>query len=76
MSDWINWDADEPPPIGVTIKLRFVNGVITNPITIVDGRGLNWGVHGYYSWSPHHRNSMGWRISAYQIIERKEDESR
>jgi hypothetical protein len=66
-TDWISWEADKPPPPGTQLRLRFVNKVISNPITIQDGRGLNWGNH-TYSWAVGRRAQMGWRIEAYQII--------
>lgn len=67
-NEWINWEGDKPPPPGTRVRLRFTNNVISNPITIVDGRGLAWGNH-TYSWDTRRRKAMGWRIAAYQIID-------
>lgn len=69
---WLPWDGDIPvPPAGTVIRLMFVNKVVTNPITISDGRGLAWGKHQYYSWRPDAYKMNGFRISAYQILEGK-----
>jgi hypothetical protein len=70
MSEWIRWEPDKQPKPGTRIRLKFVNEVISNPITIVDGRGLAWNHHGY-SWAKSDRlkrmNSL--HISHYQIVE-------
>ena len=66
---WIQWVSGQPPPPkGTVLRLKFVNGVISNPITIQDGRGLAWGEHRYFSWNPKQFIMNGWRIAAYQIL--------
>ena len=66
---WFNWEPNKPPPPGTKIRLQFVSGVISNPITIVDGRGLQWDAHGY-SWAKTDRlkrmNDL--HIAYYQIL--------
>lgn len=71
--EWIvHLAGPRPVPIGAVLRLMFVNGVVTNPITVGSGDSLNWDEVRSIRGVKLARNG-NWRISKYQIVSLPKD---